>query len=45
MLDDFDMNIQCDEYLDYLDQLEDYYEYGLAWSDRFEDPRYLDEED
>ena len=40
MLDDFDMNVQCDEYLDYLDQLE----YGLEWSDRFEDPRYLDEE-
>ena len=23
MPDDFDMNIQCDEYLDYLDQLEE----------------------
>lgn len=33
MPDDFDMNIQCDEYLDYLDQLE----YGLEWSDRFEE--------
>lgn len=33
MLDDFDMNIQCDEYLDYLDQLEEYFE----WADRFEE--------
>ena len=33
MLDDFDMNIQCEE-------LEDYFNYN----DRFEDPRYLDEE-
>ena len=34
MFDDFDINIQCEE-------LEDYFNYN----DRFEDPRYLDEED
>ena len=36
MPDDFDMNIQCEELYDD--------EYGLEWADRFEDPRYLDEE-
>jgi hypothetical protein len=34
MFDDFDMSIQCEE-------LEDYFNYN----DRFEDPRYPDEED
>ena len=34
MFDDFDMNIQCEE-------LEDYFNYNV----RFEDPRYLYEED
>ena len=33
MFDDFDMNIQCEE-------LEDYFNYN----NRFEDPRYLEEE-
>ena len=33
MFDDFDMNIQCEE-------LEDY----LNYNDRFEEPRYPDEE-
>ena len=41
MLDDFDMNIQCDECFNTVDEYTEYY--GL-WSDRFEDPRYLDEE-
>ena len=27
MPDDFDMNIQCDEYLDYLEQLEEALDY------------------
>ena len=33
MFDDFDTAIQCEEFEEYLE-----------WADRFEDPRYLDEE-
>ena len=39
MIDDFDIEIQADEYSDYLDQFEDY----LEWTNRFGDA--LDYED
>ena len=35
MFDDFDMNIQCEEYFDSIDEYAEYY--GLEWSDRFEE--------
>ena len=37
MIDDFDVEIQADEYSDYFDQLEDYYEDYLEWTNRFGD--------
>lgn len=44
MIDDFDIEIQADEYLDYLDQFEEVLDYE-DWYDLREEPRYINKEE